>query len=611
MTITVQKPAKFRSMASETPRADLSPREIIATARANPASARGTFLLGSLAGVMLWGAFTPLDFSPLGWVALIPLMLLVRLERPTQRMYRTLYACGLVYWLATLQWMRLGDPTMYIAWGALAAYLAVVFPLFVGLTRVAVRQLRLPMVVAAPVVWVGMEYARAYVFTGFSWYYLGHSQYRWLGLIQISDLVGSYGVSFVMVASSAALSLMIPQSLLQKVGLFPPADQEGQRSPQASMSVQWWQVGVAIVLFGATLSYGTWRRAGVEFPAGPRVAAIQGNFPTSVRDDHDPRSIYAQHLQLSGAATRHQPDLIVWPEGMFPWPYFAAPKDLSAAELKEKFPQFAKGFESQDVIREFNGIAQKSGAAVVIGCQTVTANRLGLQFFNSAAFVTPEQGIVSRYDKMHRVPFGEYIPLKDLVSGLQYFTPYRGEFGIAPGASPVIMEHRGILYSPVICFEDTVPQLVRRVVQQSRTLNPEHKEVDVLLNLTNDGWFHGSSELDQHLITAAFRSVECRVPMVRAVNTGISAVIDGDGAIRTRAVHEKTGKSKQVEAYLVETVPLDPRESSYVLYGDWFAAICLGGMLIAMLAGLLRRREKNPVAKLPSVLPSKPAEQLA
>jgi apolipoprotein N-acyltransferase len=377
------------------------------------------------------------------------------------------------------------------------------------------------------------------------------------------------------------------------------------------MKTQWIQIGTAVVLLAGTLGYGAWRRSGPDFPAGPRVAAIQGNFPTTVKNDHDPRQIYAQHLSLSGLATRKQPDLIVWPEGMFPWPYFAPPKDLTQADLKERFPHFAANWNDQSVVLALNGIAQKSGAAVLIGCQTVTADPQGLQFYNSAAFVTPEQGIVSRYDKLHRVPFGEYIPLKDLVSGLQYFTPYRGEFGIQAGASPVFMEHKGFRYAPVICFEDTVPQLVRSIVLDSTKAHPKRQELDLLLNLSNDGWFHGSSELDQHLITAAFRSVECRVPMVRAVNTGISAVIDGDGAIRARAVNEKTGQFKETEAYLVESVPLDPRESLYVRYGDWFAAVCLGITLLAAALGLFRYARNDFRGVSPSILPTKPAEQLA
>ena len=148
--------------------------------------------------------------------------------------------------------------------------------------------------------------------------------------------------------------------------------------------------------------------------------------------------------------------------------------------------------------------------------------------------------------------------------------------------------NKGFRLAPVICFEDTVPQVVRKVIRSTTEDDPSHRRPDVLLNLTNDGWFHGSSELDQHLITASFRSIECRTPMVRAVNTGISALIDGDGVIRARATDPETHRSKQVDAILVETVPLDNRTSFYVAHGDLFGGGCLGGCGLILLAGLFQ-----------------------
>jgi apolipoprotein N-acyltransferase len=235
----------------------------------------------------------------------------------------------------------------------------------------------------------------------------------------------------------------------------------------------------------------------------------------------------------------------------------------------------------------------------VIGIQTCTADRHGPQIYNSALFIKPQGGIAGRYDKMHRVPFGEFIPFGGWLSSLG-LTPYRGQFGLTAGARPEAFEYKGYRYAPVICFEDTVPHLVRRFVEETAAADPQHRPVDVLLNLTNDGWFHGSSELDQHLITAAFRSVECRTPMVRAVNTGISAVIDGDGAIRARATDPKTHQSKQVEAVLVENIPLDRRFSPYVAYGDWFAGLCLTACGLVLVAGLLRGPRTAVTASVPS-----------
>src|SRR5262245_36003552 len=165
--------------------------EIINSARNAPAGARGALIAAGLSGLLLWGAFTPLDFGPLAWVALVPLLLLVRLERPVHRMYAMVFAGGLLFWVLSLQWMRLGHPVMYIAWVALALYLALYFPLFVALARVAVWRCHVPLTLAAPVVWVGLEMLRGYLMTGFSWYYLAHTQHRWTELIQISDLVGA------------------------------------------------------------------------------------------------------------------------------------------------------------------------------------------------------------------------------------------------------------------------------------------------------------------------------------------------------------------------------------------------------------------------------------
>ncbi|HEY2252961.1 MAG TPA: nitrilase-related carbon-nitrogen hydrolase, partial [Planctomycetaceae bacterium] len=115
------------------------------------------------------------------------------------------------------------------------------------------------------------------------------------------------------------------------------------------------------------------------------------------------------------------------------------------------------------------------------------------------------------------------------------------------------------------------------------------KKVDFLVNLTNDGWFHGSSELDQHLITAAFRCVECRTPMVRAVNTGISAFIDGDGVVRNKARGFKTEGPKQDEAVVIDVVPLDSRRSLYLAGGDWFAGACLACCGFLFVTGLASR----------------------
>lgn len=625
-------------------RSEPSVKDIIAAARSQPAPALGGLLLSGVSAVLLWASFTPFDWSPLAWLALVPLCVLIRLEKAPRKLWLTTWTSGLLFWLPTLQWLRLGHESMYVAWFALAFYLAAYWSAFVGLSRVAVHRCGMPLIAAVPLVWTGLEFLRAHLMTGFAWYQLGHSQYRWIELIQISDLLGAYGVSAVVAVSSAALAGLIPVSWLNRLRLIaavqlpselrhlspPPVAEE--TSPAESRGLfrrQMASVVVGLVVVAAVLGYGYVRRGQAEFTAGPRVALIQGNFESSVK--HDPAEfgqMYRTHELLTGYAVPYKPDLIIWPETMFRWPLSDADPNLSESDLRRLAPMIpVEHWRDSYVRKALHEMSQKTGANLVIGLDRFSVDENGLKHFNSAAFVTPDRGVANTYDKLHRVIFGEYVPLKESLPWLQKFSPLPEDFGITAGTSPAAFRSGSWRVAPVICFEDTVPHLVRDVVRSAS----QEKRLDCLLNLTNDGWFHGSSELNQHLITAAFRAVECRTPLVRAVNTGISAVIDGDGVIREpeafidgdatwnkqreqlqQTKHERpdrrmplsmfdpvrstltdpaTGRwRKSLNAAIVDTVPLDNRTSWYVAAGDWFAGTCSAACGLFLVVGLIPRR---------------------
>lgn len=632
-TQIMTQPAQIQTPLADSTRrpekSDPSVREIIESARASHAPLRGAVVCSLTTSVLLWAAFTPVDFGWLGWVALAPLMLLIRIRQPTRAMYRTVYLSGLAWSLATLQWMRLGDPTMYIAWAALAVYVAMYFPVFVAVSRSAVHRFGVPMTLAAPVVWTGLEYLRSVLMTGFAWYFLGHTQYAFPEMIQISDLVGVYGVTFVLVCAAACVACLIPNNWLSRLKLLPPVEvpvefahlpAEGMSPPAAGivgLRRPWLHVGVSLLLVAATITYGFVRRSQAEFKDGPRVALIQGNFETSLK--HNPAdyaTIFRVHDALTGLAVQHQPDLIVWPETMFRWPLQSLGKDVDEARLLSFAPpgstdqqvRWAESWRDPAVRKTLHEMSERSRAAMIIGIDTWIAGNDTLRAYNSAAFVTPTGGLVDRYDKMHRVIFGEYIPLRDEIPGLHNLTPFSESYGIVAGESARLFQHDGWTFAPIICFEDTVPQLVSGIAREAQ------QPIDVFVNLTNDGWFKGSSELDQHLITATFRAVETRTPLVRAVNTGISAVIDGDGVVREPDVFidgdarsqaearatlrdPETGRwNKSLNAAIVSNVPLDNRESLYVRHGDWFAQASCFGMLFFAIAGLFRRSRKPAVA---------------
>lgn len=612
------------------PRGDRSAHEIIATARSvtrqtgDRAPMRMAAVCAMLSGGLLWASFPPLGLSPLAWVALVPLLLLVRIERPTRRMYWASYLGGLAFFVPAVQWLRYGDPTMYVAWIALAMYLAVSFPILVAVSRVAVHRWSWPLVVAAPVVWVGLEYARAHLLTGFAWYFVGHTQYRWLELIQISDLVGAYGVSFVMLTSTAALASLVPDRWLRRSGLLPQSVALAQPAEGVVVVIpaRTWPTIWALCLFAATLVYGGVRRSQADFQPGPRVALIQGNFVASLRiPPEDYGHQFTTHLRLMAQSLQAQPDVIVWPEAMFRWPLTGSPPGLADDELQALAPKAPPAFWRDTSVREtLENEARKTAAAIIFGIENVDLQTTGaIQRTNSAVLVRPDIGLMSRYDKNHLVPFGEYLPFEKTLPWLQNFTPYPPDFSLHAGESGAAFDVGNWRMVPVICFEDTVPHLVRRMVATAS--NQPDRPVDLIVNLSNDGWFHGSSGLDQHLITAAFRAVECRTPMVRAVNTGISAFIDGDGAIldpetfidgdrkdRTSPRDSQTGGwHKQLNAALVSTVPLDRRQSLYVWWGDWFGMLSLTALVGLAVSGRLPTRRPSPSSQVATAEAEAPA----
>jgi apolipoprotein N-acyltransferase len=605
MAATAMNPAK--PAPTRMPR-EATPQEIITSARNAPAGIGGALVVSGLSAGLLWAAFTPLDAGPLAWIALIPLFSLVRLARPVQRMYAAAFAGGLLFWLPALQWMRLGHPAMYAAWGALSLYLALYFPLFVALARVAVWRFNVPLTLAAPVVWVGLEMLRGYLMTGFSWYYLAHTQYRWVELIQISDLLGAYGVSFLVALVAGCAAELLPVSILARLRLLPAsASAAGIRIVSHPGRIV--RVGGCLAVFALALGYGYVRRGGNEFKPGPRVALIQGNFTSKVK--HDPEDfpkIQRRHEHLTVLAQRDQPDLIIWPETMFRWPLLETPLDVSDERLQERYPENElpiKRIRELGVRKKLAALGQTTGAALVIGLETLAIDLERVRTYNSAVLVRPDGTLAGRYDKLHRVVFGEYIPFVETFPWLRSLTPVGAQ--IDAGAGCAVLEHNGFRFSPIICFEDTVPQLVRRIVNTTSEATPAGpRRVDFLVNLTNDGWFHGSSELEQHLITAAFRCVECRTPMVRAVNTGISAFIDGDGVVRRKAVGLKNGEPKLDEAVVVDNVPLDSRKSLYLAGGDWFPGACLvvcGFLSFTGLAGRWLPRQRKSDATPMNMVP--------
>lgn len=570
--------------------------------------------LSLLSMSLLWLCFTPLEFAAAAWISLTPACVLLRTPVLSRRQYAVITVCGWIWALCTLQWMRLGDPTMYPALLAMAFYVGLYIPAFIGVSHRLIRH-RFPLWLTVPIVWTSLEFLRARLMTGFGWYFLGHSQYRWIELIQIADITGVYGISFLTAMSSAVLAEFIPESSFAKPGFeTPKLMSAGQRLSAAA---------TCALLVGMCVVYGWQRKQSLDVTHGPVVALVQGYFPPDVK--HDPnraQELINTHDLLSRRAGELQPDLIVWPETMWPVPDWNEDPRLTDEQVKqfletmlhvppERSAEALLFYRRLSVRESLVNRSQEIGTPMLFGIQTLDVSASGIKNYNSAAFVRPDLGYMGRYDKMHCVIFGEYTPLKSIVPFLADLRP-PGMPELDAGMAPQIFESGGVRYAPVICFEDTVPRVVRRIVNhhEDSAVRP-----DVLVNMTNDGWFRGSSELDQHLITSSFRCVETRRPMVRAVNGGISAFIDSSGRIRDpehflimtsskgidgefkqvdSMIDEDTGRwFRECSGVLTGQLPLDGRHSIYLQYGDWFAMLCSGLVLALCIRSFVKPRNPN------------------
>lgn len=541
---------------------------------------RHPLIAGMSSGLILWTAFPPAEWRWLAWVALVPLFWLATRTGPRWPLYLGAWLGGLTFWVLSVQWVRQTDPTAWVAWLAMAFVFSLWWPGFLALARLAMIRLRLPLMVAAPILWVGMEYIRAHFLTGFPWYYLGHSQYRFLTLIQIADTASALGVSFLIALVNAWLVDLLSLPLFRRSG--------GRTRLTPRQTVRLWTV---TLLLGGTLVYGAYRLSTANFRAGPRLALLQTNFEQRYKQGADEMEIMqrVQALIERAVAAAARPDLIVWPETAYPFGFITVdpavgPTDLArqVERISDRIPLAAWTEKRDRVAEHLHGLVDLIRVPMLVGSLHYDHRPDGMGKYNAAILFEPSVRTIRSYNKIHLVPFGEYIPFVEAMPWLRVFTPYRDGYipSLTFGHEPTVISFGPYRLAIGICFEDTVPHVIRRLFREPV---PGGAQPDMLINLSNDGWFHGSSELDMHLAVSVFRTIEHRVPLARAVNTGISALIDGNGEIRDTL-------PRQTESVLHVAVPLDDRTSNYTVLGDWLGLSCLAVTIGLVPMSVLRSR---------------------
>ncbi|MFQ5989110.1 MAG: apolipoprotein N-acyltransferase [Candidatus Methylomirabilales bacterium] len=499
--------------------------------------------LAVLSGVLLALSFPRFDLALLAYGALVPLLVALDGVPSLQGTYLGIIT-GLVCYLLSIPWVvhtmtTYGGLPLFLGFlllVALALYLALYVGVFAyGVIRLSARG-PLGYLVGVPALWVGLEYLRTFMLTGFPWNLLGYSQYQNLPIIQIASITGVYGISFLLVLTNAGMALGY---LLFRRGWRPALVPVG---------------GVSVLVLGTVL-FGMGRMVSAEARRQEiRVSVVQGNIEQGAKWDPEFQrrtiDIYQRLTREAGT----EAELIVWPETAVP--FF----------LRQRGPLSQRVLDLATEIRSY----------LLVGSPDRTHSPAPA-LYNSAFLISPRAKIVQKYDKIHLVPFGEYVPLKSLLFFVEKMAAGIGDF--RAGQNFTVFEIPGGRFGVLICFEAIFPNQVRQYVLAG---------ANFLVNITNDAWFGDSAAPYQHLSMAALRAVENDVYLVRAANTGISALIAPTGRILEQS-------DLFVEAVLSGTLTSGSAGTFYTRYGDLFAWGC--GLISIVLLAMRRGRGRGEGGK--------------
>lgn len=499
-------------------------------------------MLACLSAVLLILSFPGFNLWLLAWVAFIPLFFAIEGQGPLKAFLLS-YLTGVLFFFGTIWWLvHVTLPGMIFA----VLYLALYFGLFGLLLRYPIPHTLYPLLFFAPSAWVGLEWIRSAGIFGFGWVLLGHSQSFNLPIIQIADITGVYGVSFLIIMVNAAL-YMVAKDLARREYRFEP-------------------LMIAALVILLTLRYGYIRLNNVFTGQPLKVAIVQGNIPQDRKWDSNFREdILGTYESLTVEAAKEKPDLIVWPETSVP------------------------GFleSERDLLERVRGLASNIGTPLLVG----TVREEGGGYYNSAVLFSEEGRPVERYDKIHLVPFGEYIPFKKIFSFVEKFAPVpigdctagrdyrvfdffieRGDVGNGSGWKML----KKVRFSALICFEDIFPSLSREFIKSG---------AGFLVNITNDAWYKETAAPFQHAQSSVFRAVEFRTNVIRAANTGLSCFIDQKGRISDTV---ESGGNIFVSGFRTREIILSRAGTPYMRYGDIFACLCMTYASLYILARLLK-----------------------
>jgi len=564
----------------------------------------------------------PISWSLLAWVSFVPFILACSPDVKPRRLALLSYVISFCYWLGNLYWLI---PVTIVGWIVFCLYTALLWPILVLCLRYC-RIKKIPLFLTSAVLIVGIERMQGLFLGGFFWRFLAHSQYQNITLIQIADIFGADGVSFLIALVNGLIAELILDARCSMGGSL--------KSEGFGDGLFRWKnifkvgnlIKTAVVCSAviATIIYGRWRISQEDqcVQPGPLVASLQSNVPQSVKRTFESgEELFNGLMEHSKASAEAGAELIVWPETMVQaildtsiWPILVSAEDSKA---------FDKALREHSKDTAFILVGAYGGQIKQDDSEPYLAR------YNSAFLYRSDgQKDNSRYDKIHLVPFGEFLPFRKscrwLYNFLMKFTPYNYDYSLDAGSEYTVFEMIGgqssfpsvllqslprarrgddkkerpvYKFGVMICYEDTIPAIARRFVLDKQ----DTKKLDWLVNISNDGWFVRfkdekvlpSAELAQHATVCAFRAIENRLAIVRSVNTGISCLIDSSGRIvngfLAGTLPPNTMARTGMPGWFLDRVPIDKRTTFFSNYGEWLGFCCEVCLILFIIVSLSAR----------------------
>ena len=508
-----------------------------------------SWLLSLFSGLFLVLIFPRYNLEFIAWFALIPLLFAIQ-NQPLGTVAARGFFAGMIFYFLSLNWItntlinygNIPTSLSFLILGLLAAYLSFYVSLFCVLTVKWSRGKPLYFFLLAPLVWTSLEYLRStHITFGFSWMGLGYSQFQSLNIIQPAEFTGVYGISALIVFVNAALHFFLNTWTCNFIS------SDTYKKPNKLIGL------TTLLVVGLWFGWGSWTleitKSRIESSPNIRIAFAQGNIAQHLKwNKNYQQTTMKFYKDLTMKAANENPELIIWPEAAIPFYYSLDPNGT-------KFIQDLA--RTVDIPLLFGSPYKKNVDGKLLD-------------YNRAFLISSQGETIDVYDKMHLVPFGEFVPFRQALFFIDKLVEIIGDFGL--GERATVFKLNSNKFGVLICYEIIFPDLVRQSVKNG---------AEYLVNITNDAWFGKTAASYQHISMAALRAVENRTPIIRAANTGISGFIDATGQIRN------TTQLFTREFIASDITPNTGPRTFYSKFGDIFSYFCL--LLTATIALLAYR----------------------